>query len=175
MNSNKGNVIFWVVVAVIAAGVGGFFGVRSMVRASKVKPFKEHLAEYTKPVAAGLPGQPVGSKKMAGKCVTVDMDSKEVDYVYFDLPEELRAETPDQVGTVVQLKWGKEQVGDYKGKPAWKHNCTVTVVDRATMSPIASSMFWGSDPPSSIKSSQSEGNGDKPYDQIVNFVKGQPR
>jgi hypothetical protein len=174
MNSNKGKIIGWVLVGVVAAGVAGFFGVRLLLRANKVKPFKEHLATYTQPI--NQPEKEFTSKKPIGKCVTVDMEKNEVDSIYFDLPDELRAETPDQVGTIVQLNWGKQQVNEYEGgKPAYKQRCDVLVVDRATMSAVAAETFWGSDPPSQIKSSQSEGSGDKPTDQVVNFLKGLPR
>jgi len=174
MNSNKGKIIGWVLLGVAVAGVAGFFGVRMILRANKVKPFKEHLETYTKNVDQRE--KEFTSKKPIGKCITVDMEKNEVDHLYFDLPDDLQAETPDQVATIVQLYWGKQQVNEYSnGKPALKQRCDVLVVDKATMEPVAAGTFWGSDPPSQIKSSQSEGSGDKPTDQVVAFLKGLPR
>src|SRR4051812_4829640 len=115
---NKGRVIGWTIVVLIGLGIGGFFLVRSMVRSNKVKPFNEHLSSYLEqakgPAGGAKPGQPI-----QGKFITVDMDAREIDYFYFDLPEELRAETPDEVGAVVQMKWAKVDVNKYdNGTPA---------------------------------------------------------
>jgi hypothetical protein len=174
MNSKKAKIIGWVLLGLVVAGVAGFFGVRHLMRANRVKPFKEHLTTYTQNV--DQKEKEFTSKQPIGKCITVDMESREVDHIYFDLPDELRAETPDEVRTIVQLYWGKQQVNEYEGgKPAYQQRCDVLVVDKATMSAVAAGTEWGSDPPSQIKSSQSEGSGDKPTDKVVNFLKGLPR
>src|SRR5947209_4175641 len=106
---NKGRLIGWTIVILIGTGIGGFFLVRSMVRASKLKPFKEDLAGYLEQSKApGGPGQGAqGAVK--GKLITVDMDDRDFDYIYFDLPDDLRPDAPAEVGTVVQLKWAKQQ------------------------------------------------------------------
>lgn len=172
MNNNKGKVIGWVLVGVVAVGVAGFFGVRSMIRAKKVKPFETHLDAYMKE-SKGM--EPTPGQKLAGKLITVDINERKIDYLYFDLPDNMRADNPEEVGTIVQLNWGKNQVGEYTGgKPAWKQYCFVSVMDKASGKLFFQNVFEGSDPPSTIKSSQSSGSSSKPSDEIVAFLKGLP-
>src|SRR5438105_11661091 len=109
---NKGQVIGWSIVVVIALGVAGFFGVRSHQRAAAVKPFKEHIDSYLKGVKGPGPGAPGGlNGKIGNKLITVDTGEKEIDYLYFDLPEDRRAKNPDEVDSVVHLKWDKQVKG----------------------------------------------------------------
>jgi len=178
---NNGKVIGWTLFGLLVLGVVGFFCVRSIVRANKVKPFKQHIDAYAQPAKNEGPGKGDPQAllgKVNGKVITVDLEKKEIDYLYFDLPNDLRAETPEDVGTVAQLQWGKHQLTDRQytnGKPAFKQNCVVTLVDKATGNLIARQELWGGDPPSSIKSSQSEGTGSKPEKEVVDYLKGLPR
>lgn len=44
--NDRFNLIFWGAVGVIAVTVGGFFGVRSLLRSRMVAPFKPHVPAY---------------------------------------------------------------------------------------------------------------------------------
>jgi hypothetical protein len=175
----KGNVILWSIAGVIVLALGGFFGVRAMVRANKVKPFKEHIPSYVQQPKARRPDparpQPAAGK-ISGKLITVDVQDQSIDYLYFDLPDDLRADTPDQVGTVVQLRWSKTKVAEYtNGKPAYRQTCHAAVMNKGTGELVAEGDFQGGDPPSTIKSSQPDGTGSKPDKEVVDFLKRLPR
>jgi len=175
---NKGQVIGWSIVVVIALGVAGFFGVRSHQRAQAVKPFKEHIDSYLKGVKAPVgPGGPNG--KIGNKLITVDTGEKEIDYLYFDLPEDRRATKPEEVDSVVHLKWDKKVKGYYAkegsndtSKPGYWQTCDVLVVDRQSGEVQAMSHFQGSDPP---EKSSSSASGSKPTDKVVTWLTGLQR
>lgn len=175
---NKGALIFWGVVIVIGLCVGGYFGVRSIIRANTVAPFNKQIASY---VGNGVPGPgPAnnpnkGTGKIKGKVIPIDMTANTVDYIYFDLPDELRPAKPEDVGTVVLLQWGKNQVGTYTGgSAAYQQTVQVTVLDKDTRDIIGQQSFSGSMPPQRKKSSES-GTGSKPETEVINFVKALPR
>ena len=74
--------------------------------------FSPHLPEY-------LNNQWIEKRDaepyLLGKAVTIDVDQKAVDeWTYPKLPDAIRALTPDEVGTVVQIKWDREKVGATK-------------------------------------------------------------
>jgi hypothetical protein len=171
--NNRFNLIFWGVVAAIALVVGGFFGVRSIVRARAVAPFKPHVAAYLTQPAGAPPAD--GKAAIKGKVITVDRKGQEVDYLYFDLPEEMRAGKPEEVGTVVWLDWDKTQVGQYDdGTPGYVQTCQVTVIDKGANAVVGKNAFRGGDPPKSKKKSES-GMGPKPTDEIVKYLTSLPR
>jgi hypothetical protein len=177
---NKGQVIGWSIVVVIALGVAGFFGVRAHQRAQAVKPFKEHVDTYIKLDKGQFPGGPGGlGGKIGNTLVTVDVGEREIDYAYFDLPEDRRATKPEEVDSVVLLKWGKKIKGWYAkegsndtSKPGYWQTCDVTVVDRQSGEAQAQSSFQGSDPP---EKSSSSATGNKPTDKIVTWLAGLQR
>ncbi len=176
---DKGTVIFWGVVLLIGLGVGSFFGIRAIVRANKVAPFKPNIDSYVAlAIPAGTPspkGPPSAQGKVKGRMITVDQDKREINYVYFDLPDELRAEKPEDVATVVLIRWSTEVVGQYSGGgPAERQLANVTVVNLADKQVVAQQQFKGGDPPQSKKRSQS-GMGSKPDTQVVDFLKALPR
>ena len=174
MNQKRNAIIFWCVVLAIGAVVGGFFGIRSMIRGKQMAPFQAHVQEY---LAMAGPAAPTSEGYVKGKVITVDTKDKSIDYLYFDLPEELQAKTPDEVGTVVLLQWGEEQVGHYDsptGPGAYKHTCQVILVDKERKAVVGGRRFVGSDPPQRKKSSES-GYGSKPTSEIVTFLRTVPR
>src|SRR5439155_22217449 len=112
--------------------------------ASKVKPFAAHLDSYMQEAKGPQPSGEAITRQVGGKLITVDMDKREVDYLYFDLPDDLRAETPDEVGAVVQLRWGKMLFGKYEnGTPGYKQTCQVVVKDKATGELLARGAYMG--------------------------------
>src|SRR5262245_30796732 len=121
MSLQRGNqlitaLVVFGVLGIIVAGVGVYFWDRS----NKVSPFNKRINEYavtfapaSPQPAANPPGMPPGPNMPAplsggyivGKVVPVDMKNKpEVDWIYFDLPDDLKAKKPEEVGTVVQLR-----------------------------------------------------------------------
>ena len=144
------------------------FGLHSMA----VAPFKPHLAEYLAPTNG-----PVAQGPLKGKVIVLDRVKGDVDWdVFFDLPADLRAGKPEEVGTVVVIDWSKEKIDEYKnGAPAYMQAGKVTVIDHARRAVVASSEFKGAEPPMEIDEHASEGNGPKPTKEIVAYLEGLPK
>jgi hypothetical protein len=166
--------IFWIVVLVIGVSVGGFFGIRYLIRQSQLSAFTQRINEYTAQPAGVAP--PELGAYVVGKIIPVDMrDSKKIDWLYYDLPGELQPSTPEEVGTIVWLFWGEQQVGKYTtGGGAYVRTCRVTVIDRIKNVRVTEMTFQGGQPPQTIRGS-GNGYGDYPTEQIVNWLKSLPR
>ena len=109
------------------------------------------------------------------KDITVDRKVQEVDYVYFYLPEDMRAGSTDEEGTVVLLDWHKTQVGKYDGgSPGYVQTCRVALIDKAANAVVGESTFRGGDSPKSKKERES-GTGPKPTDEVVRYFTSLPR
>src|SRR5262245_48161547 len=101
----RNNLIVLAVVAVIALVVGGGFGIWYLDHTMKLSPFQSHLQEYLAQPKPGEAGQ-TQAGYIKGKVITVEPNKRELDWLYFDLPADLRAKKPEEVGTVVWLRWG---------------------------------------------------------------------
>jgi hypothetical protein len=106
--------------------------------------------------------------------IPIDLKSRRVDPLYFEMPANLRSSTPDDVQTLVWLDWNEEIVGKYNnGVPARVHVCDVTVLDKTSLRVIAQRTFRGEPPPKEIStSSTSQGIGGRPNRQIVQYLAG---
>lgn len=141
-----------------------------------VRPFKAHLPEYL--AAASAAGQQLTETPdvapLKGKLIPVDVKSKAIDPVFFDLVSDLRPGKPEEIGTIAALWWEEEQIGTYGGKGgAYQEHCTVMVLDKTTGTLLASKSFTGSMPPSKSQNGASQ-TGDKPYREIREFLNGLP-
>jgi hypothetical protein len=158
------------------------------MRRSKVAPFKEKISEYAidakgvqpdAPENVGFPGVVAPAQRaIKGKIITVDMKDRDIDFLYFDLPDDLVAKSPGDVGTIVQLRWEKEAKEGYAyggNKPAYYQVCYVTVIDKESKSVVADARFQGGEPPTSIDSRSSEGVGSKPEKEVIAFISGLKR
>lgn len=172
---NKATLIGWGVVILIGISVATFFGIRSIIRSKTVAPFNQQINTYMGGgvPAANEPNRPPA--KVKGKIIPIDVKAREIDYVYFDMPDDIRPIKPEDVGTVALLEWDKVQVGTYSGgSPAYQQTVRVTVVDKDTRGVIGQAEYQGSMPPQRKKSSES-GTGSKPEGEVVNFLKTLPR
>ncbi len=135
--------------------------------------FKDHIDEYL----AINKEQTDQSVYVKGKMVVISKQEKEVDdEVYPALPNELRADSPAEVGTVVILKWGAQVRGVYTGGNAsalW-HTCEVTVIDRSLSAIVGRQDFRGGDPPVST-TGRGDIYGTKPIQEIVAYLTALPR
>src|SRR5436309_3246595 len=78
------------VVLVTGIGVATFFGVRNIIRANTVAPFNKEINTY---LGNGVPPGDELNKmrsKINGKILPIHVKTREVDYVFFDLPDDLR-------------------------------------------------------------------------------------
>jgi hypothetical protein len=79
------------------------------------------------------------------------------------------ASRPDDVGTVVLLKWSKEDIGETAAGTKYRLHCDVIVVDKSQRRLITKRSFVGSDPAFATL------YGGSPIDQIVAYVNSLPR
>jgi hypothetical protein len=171
-SQNTYSLIVLGVLVVVGLGVAGYIGLNESQKAQTAAAFEARLTEYT-----SMPAPPSGSVrdgKALPRMITIDWKARKVDRIYFDLPKELRAETPDDVLTVVWLQWGEERVEEYEGGGwACRHLCTVTVFDKASKKVVAQESFIGGEPPRMTNTpAGSNDYGDKPTDKIVFFLNG---
>jgi hypothetical protein len=161
-----------VVILVLLGGVAAVFGVRYALQASHLGKFKSHIQEYTAVGSARPDLRQNGTAK--GKMITVKLQGPEIDWLYYDLPKSLRANSPEEVQTVVLLDWKENVVNQYEGGGnAIQWICGVTVYDKDTKTPIAYGQYAGGDPPSTTSTSAGSNDyGSKPTAEIVRFLQG---
>jgi hypothetical protein len=166
-----------ILLVVVVAGLavsGGYWAVAAAARSAQAAPFKPHLSEYL-----AAPAGPGPMRPLHGKIVVVDRKTQDIDWdVFFGLPDPLRAARPEEVGTVVQLEYGREKGPGVYGKDRWPsffQTCQVTVLDAADRRVIGTTTVRGGDPPSEISDSQREGVGPPPTAPIIDYLKGLPR
>jgi len=151
-----------------------------IIRARALAPFKEALPSYFE-LVPGLPpdgvDQPTAKpgKWAKGKMVVVNVEKRGIDDLHFDLPGDLSASKPDEVGTVVLLRWEERQM--LKGpnallaRPEPGMYCMVgkvKVFDWESKSEIASATIYG-DPPPGYKIP-----GPKPKTQVLKYLTDLP-
>jgi hypothetical protein len=121
----------------------------------------------------GLKNAAGGKGYLKGKVVIIDKDDGgTIDSLNSSLPEVLRANSPEEVGTVVWLNWNEERVGTYQGGGgAYVYTCVMTIIDRTSSSKVAVKRFRGGDPPY-ITYSHS-GYGSRP--DIISYLTNLPR
>ena len=172
--------VFWrvrlfilAVVVFILACFGVYWGLLYLIHGNAAAPFKPHMAEYLAPTKETKTGA------VRGQIVVVDRGKQDVDWdVFFDLPNDLRAAKPEDVGTVAWLEYGRQKErGGYgkEGYPAYRQTCTVTVIDQASRDVIGTTEVKGGDPPNSIDEGAKEGVGSKPTKEVVDYLKSLPR
>ena len=77
-------------------------------------------------------GEPTGLERH-GKVIALDPVRRTLDAVHDELPVEIRARRPDEVGTIALISCETRLVGRYIGiGGAYAHDCTVTIVDASS-------------------------------------------
>jgi hypothetical protein len=90
------------------------------------------------------------------KTLLIDMDSKSIDEFYDDLPDSLKANSVDEVNSIVQIWRDSKEVGKYSdGASALQSICNYKIVDLAKKKAIYEGTFLGSMPPESKQGSGS--------------------
>ena len=137
-------------------------------------PFNDHLQEYLATASTSNPNAdaPPLEQPLKGKLIPVDMKDKTIDPVFFDLSSDLKPEKPEEIGAIAAMWWEEERIGSYGGKGgAYQEHCTVMVLDKSTGALLAEKSFIGSMPPSSSQNGNSQ-TGDKPYNEIREYLNG---
>jgi hypothetical protein len=145
-------------------------------RAQAIEPFKSHLNEYLLiPELKTI--TPAEDTYIKGKVITVDTSEIEIDEMtYFKLPEELVAQTPEEVATIIWLKWEDVLVGHYTpgGGDAYRITCEVTIIDKEQAAIVGQKTFRGSAPPETVVGTES-GYGERPIEDVVDYIRLLPR
>jgi hypothetical protein len=157
------------ILVVIAAGISiYFFGLRNYLIA---RPFESHLSEYTS--IHNLSGGS-GFSPITGKVIVINKVENNVDLLFSQLPNYLRASNSDEVGTIIWLECSEDVTATYiSGAKGYQTSCFVTVIDKATASIIGERIF-ASAPPPSIKDGPFDYHGEKPTEEIFEFIKSLP-
>src|SRR5262245_57338914 len=171
----------WIgLIAVVVAGVSAPLFVKFAKAFDKVEKFNEMRNVWIKKPSSSDPN----ARYIRGKVLPYGMLNNsrgaEVDRELYDgLPEELRPQTPDEVGTLAWVEWRLEEITTKK--VAWQiyhvlgyqRVCTVTLIDRRVDKKLASRTFRGSDPTKGARNEN--GYGDKPIAEILAYLKSLPR
>jgi len=172
---SKSRALIWfgvVVVVVCVAAWIVYYGKEQSGIASAVQSFNtqaKQLLSFSDLKSAK------GEPYLSGKVVILDKKNGTVDPMFRSLKSDLRANTIDEVKTIIWLEWGEELVGRYtSGGGAYVYNCAVTVIDRQSATLLETRHFRGSQPPSS-KQGYGSAYGSKPDDDIVAYIESLPR
>ena len=158
--------------------------------------FPKLLSDYEKGIPAGLSESLEASPHLRGKVLVVDPrplstwirgyatdpgDSPisvsfnvSVDAAHLKLPDELRPDHPDQVGTVAYAAYRPVHVGQYgsSSNPAFRLDCDITLIDRAKGVIYGRHTIEGPLPPAGIAISGLSGGvyGDPPTSDIASYL-----
>ena len=133
----------------------------------------------TGPFAAALPGYLVqiervragtiqpGIANFRGKVVVVDLATRRVDVVQAKLPRAMRASKPEEVGTLIGMVCGTQEVGGYNnGRVETEHRCRAWAIDVVENRPMGQFNFVN--PPDEVGSRRIPA---RPDDQLVDYLK----
>jgi hypothetical protein len=157
----------------ICVAVAVFMAVRQNAQnGAEQSAFQAAVDDYLfSPVEPG----PGVAPPRAGKVVLVDVDRRAFDPFHLALPDDLRAHAPAEVATVAQMRYTRQEVGRYEmGARAVRLSCTMTVIDRASRTVIATHSFSWGEPPGSIPRAgdKEDVTGPPPLKEINSFLTG---
>jgi hypothetical protein len=170
-NQNRGNDI-WGLLGLVAIVLGGvwviFSKIQEYVRDVQLdRRFGSHIEEYLQIPEFEKTGAP---PPKIGKVVVVDKIEGELDHLYFNLSEGIRAKDAGEVETIVWLECTDYIVGTYEdGTKGYQTSCDVTVIDMANKTIIDRITFHGQQPPFT-KSGGGNRYGGRPANEIVSYI-----
>jgi hypothetical protein len=166
----KHKIVFGVLVALLIGFAAGMAIWQHQHRAWEQTVFGAAMDDYLAPT---VPAPPGAQRPAFGKAVMVDVGQRKLDYFQESLPADMRAASPAEVTTVVQLRYTEQEVGRYtSGGRALKVTLDVTVVDRASHVVLSTKTFIGADPPTFARADVGEDvRGTLPVADIISFLK----
>ncbi len=164
--------VLWLAATV---GVGSF----AYYSNQKTKDFENRLREQ----AAGLtsaakqfvfskdaPREKKGTIK--AKVLPLNATNAEVDGLYFNLPDDLRPATIDEVKTILWLDCKPGDAGLYEdGTPAFRDKCNAYLVDRASSKVVQVQDFSGELPPLKKQWGTSYASGKVLSESYISYIK----
>jgi hypothetical protein len=116
----------------------------------------------------------ISTPRVYGKILPVDIQNKRLDFIYFDLPSQLRTSIPTEIGTIAILDCKQVVSGRYtSGSTAYVPFCDITLLDRSMTTVLARHSVAGVQPPER-KYQKGDWFGERPNDQIVAYLLGLP-
>lgn len=140
------------------------------------RSFAPLVGEYLTVAKENLLSEPYIRKRM----IPIDKQKRRVDIELFPhLLEQDRATRPEEVGTVLLLDWGLQEVGRYvdvesrksTGELAYVHTCTLSIIDWQLRTVIGRRSFVGGKP----LEGEIVGPGMPPYFEIAYYLTNLPR
>jgi hypothetical protein len=143
-------------------GPGTYYLFREVDRAVTAAPFTPYLDEYLQ-----MPGRlPSNQERPPGQggFLPINLDTRAVDELYLSLPSWMRAKQPDDVKTLVWLRWKVQDVRLSRSRVGSQQVCHVTVIDRA------SNLIVGETTCTGLKPFRSGFQGPKPTSEIIAYL-----
>jgi hypothetical protein len=142
--------------------------------AAAVQPFEQRLQEFIHFDPANMPHEE-NEPQIRGRLLAIDVTAdKRVADIHVGLPLDLRAHTPEQVGTIAWLAFSGIKVGQYPPNiDAIQQTCHVTLIDKQRGVIIAEHDFKGGDPP--VRLNGNVNYGSKPERAVIEWLSALPR
>lgn len=144
---------------------GGFW-LKSIHRKREVKKrFEPHLEAYLKPPKDQIEYMDQNYRK--GKMVVVNADRRKLDPLHFKLPDEARADNPQEAGTAVLIRSKTHKSGSYGFfADAYYVDWDISAVDLSA-GPQCARFGYGMSPPSRVRFPFWNRYGGKPSSSIL--------
>jgi len=138
----------------------------------QVSALTQHLPDYLRIPAR----KSLQHAYIAGKVIPVNLNTREIDQdIYQRLPREIRAVSPEEVGTVVLVEYKSSLAARYTlGGKGYVTTCHVAIIDKARATIVGEREFCGSAPPLT-KQYGVDAHGSRPTGEIVRYLKDLPR
>lgn len=141
--------------------------------------FADKIRDYVALVPQDAEPAPDAKPYLAGKAVVIEKTATgaQVSEVHAALPPDVRAETPEEVGTVVLIEW-KDVRGGHYGETAalaYRVHGDVRLINLQSKTLLAHEDFPGGDPPPQAPAGGGDGRGSKPIAKIVGYINGLDR
>jgi hypothetical protein len=112
---------------VVVLLIVGAFVFRAVSRNSRLAPFRKNMDKYLATNQSGGGGYNTFEK---GKALPIDMNAKDVDSIFFEMPASVVAQSPEEVGVVAHIKYATQPVAHYKGGAAVNQDfCLISMYD----------------------------------------------
>ncbi len=158
---------FSIIMIIIIFSTITYFWIRQNKRSEWSKQFLPYVERYA--TLSDLKKNQ-GNTYIKGKIIIIDKGNKYIDSLIFQVNKKLFPESPEEVGTVIWLDWGRKKYGFYRdGAKGYMITCKMTVIDLNKNLLVDKRSFFGSAPPSS-KKGREDVSGSVPKNKILKCI-----
>lgn len=170
-------ILFWSIAGILLFSCLTYWLINQSIQFYEVLPFNHQINRFMNYYQVmDRSDNPSGSFQPQGKILPINVMEKEVDSLFFEIPERHRPGSPGEVTLIAFLEWTTRTLGPYldgDGKPtsrvAEQTVCRITVVDLATRKIVNSKTISGDLPPDRIRSRESS-LGTSPVFAVANYL-----